>query len=105
MCLRRRVEIRQEYLTVQRIGQSYHLLTYQRMVSPSAIGNKTGGKRVCCRFQREHAHVERESTSSELETVRVSESPMTVTTAKEIVGKGKPKGSVLNETNAVSDTI
>ena len=50
-----RVEIGQE-----RNGQSYLLLTYQRMVSSSAIRNKTGGKRVCCRLRREHAHVEQE---------------------------------------------
>ena len=30
------------------------------MVSPCAIRNKTVGKRICCRLQREHAHVEQE---------------------------------------------
>ena len=35
-------------------------LTYQRMVSPSAIHNKTGGKRVCGRFQSINAHVEQD---------------------------------------------
>ena len=53
----RRVEIGQEYLKAQREGQSSVLLTYQRMVSPSAIRNKTGGKRYCCRFLSIHAHV------------------------------------------------
>ena len=28
------------------------------MGSPSAIRNETGGTRICCRFRREHAHVE-----------------------------------------------
>ena len=36
MCPRRRLEIGQEYLDAQRYGQSYLLLTYQRMVSSSA---------------------------------------------------------------------
>ena len=44
----------------QRNGQSYLLLTCQRMVSPSAIRNKSGGKRICCRFLRKRAHVEQE---------------------------------------------
>ena len=44
---RKRVEIGQEYLKAQRKRQSYHLLlTYQRMVSTSAIRNKTGGKNL-----------------------------------------------------------
>ena len=36
------------------------LLTYQRMVSPSAIRNNTGRKRICCRFWSINAHVEQE---------------------------------------------
>ena len=60
MCPLRRVEIGQEYLKAQRKGQSYLLLTYQRMVSPSANRNKTGGKMICCRFQNINAHVEQE---------------------------------------------
>ena len=76
------MEIGQEYLKASRIGQNYHLLTYQRMVSPSAIRNKTGGKRIRCRFWREHAHVEQERPEicRFLET-RVSNSPTTVVTA------------------------
>ena len=38
---RRRVEIGQEYLRTPRNGQSYLLLTDQRVVSSSAIRNKT----------------------------------------------------------------
>ena len=30
------------------------------MVSPSAFRNETGGKRICCRFQRIRAQVEQE---------------------------------------------
>ena len=50
--------IGQEHLTAQRNGQSYLLLTHQRMVSRSAIRDKTRGKRTCCRFWREYPHVE-----------------------------------------------
>ena len=50
MCPRSRVEIGQEYLKAHRKRQSYILLTDQRMMSSSAIRNKTGGKRICCRF-------------------------------------------------------
>ena len=39
-------------------GQSYFLLTYQRMVSPSAIRNTTGRKRIRCRFWSINAHFE-----------------------------------------------
>ena len=46
MCPRRRVEIGQEYLQAQRNGQNYLLPTYQRVVSPSAIRNKTRVKIV-----------------------------------------------------------
>ena len=53
-------EIGQEYLEAQRNGQCFILVTYQRMVSPSAICQKTGGKKICCRFRRDHAHVEQE---------------------------------------------
>ena len=60
MCPRRRVEIGQEYLKAQRKGDSFFFLTYQRMVSPSAIRNKTGGKRICCRFRSINALVEQE---------------------------------------------
>ena len=59
MCPRRRVEIGQEYLKAQRKGQQLLFLTFQRMVSPSAILNKTGGKRIRHRFQSINAHVER----------------------------------------------
>ena len=47
-------------IQAQRNWQSYPLLTYRRMVSSSAIRNNIGGKTVCCRFRREHAHVEQE---------------------------------------------
>ena len=46
-----------KYLEAQRKGQSYLLLTNHRMVSPSATRNKTGGKRICCRFRSINAHV------------------------------------------------
>ena len=51
-------------------------LTYQRMVSPSAICKKTGGKRIRCR---------KDLKSAELETVRVSKSQTTVMTANAVV--------------------
>ena len=44
--------------------------------SPSTIRNKTGGKRIRCRFRSIGAHADR--NTAELETVRVSESPMTL---------------------------
>ena len=49
------------------------------MLSTSAIRSKAGGKRICCRFWRERAHVA--LNSAELETVRVSKSPTTVVAA------------------------
>ena len=66
MCPRRRVGVGQEYLKGRRNGQSYFLLTYQRMVSP-----------------RHHSGVSMHmlSNSAELETVRVSKSPTTVVAA------------------------
>ena len=60
MCPRRRVKTSQEYLKAQKKGQSYLLLTCQRMASPSAIRNKTAGKRICCRFRSIKAHGEQE---------------------------------------------
>ena len=54
------MEIGQEYLKGQRNGQSCLLLTHQRMEFTSPIHKKTRGKRICCRFRREHAHVEQE---------------------------------------------
>ena len=48
------------FFKARRNVQSFFLLTCQRMVSPSAIRGKTGGKRVCRRFRREHAHVQQE---------------------------------------------
>ena len=81
-CARGNMEIGQEHLRAQRNGQSYLLLTFQRMEFTSSIRNKTGGKRVSCRFRREHAHVEQERPElCRLETVRVSENPTTVVTA------------------------
>ena len=51
-------------------------------MSPSAIREKTGGKRICCRFRSVNAHVEQERPdSAELETVRVSRSPTNSVTA------------------------
>ena len=47
-------------LKAQRKWQSYLFLTYQRMVAPSAIRDKTGGKSIRCRFQSVNAHVEQE---------------------------------------------
>ena len=70
------------YLEAQRQGQSHLFLTYQRMVSPSAIGNKTRGKRIRCRFRSINAHVEQERPRlSRMGTARVSESPTTVVAA------------------------
>ena len=68
-------------LKLKRNGQSYLLLSYQRMVSSSAILNKTGGKRVCGGFRREHMLSKKDLNSAELETVKVSISPTTVVTA------------------------
>ena len=46
--------------------------------------DKTGGKRVCCRFRREHAHVEQERPELCRVGIRkkVSKCPTTVVTAK-----------------------
>ena len=44
----------------QRKRTKLPFLTYQRMVFPSAIRNKTGGKRICCRFRTINAHDELE---------------------------------------------
>ena len=49
-----------EYLKAQRKGQSFFFLTYQRLVSPGAIRDKTGGKRTRWRFGSINAHVEQE---------------------------------------------
>ena len=66
-------------LKARRKGQSYLLLTCQRMEFTNTTRNKTRGKRICCRFRREHAHVEQERRElCELETVKVSKSPTTV---------------------------
>ena len=79
---RRPVEIDQEYLKVQRNGQSYLVVTYQRMVSPSAIRNKTGGKRVVLDCGANMHVVSRKDLNSvDLEIVRATESPTTVVTA------------------------
>ena len=53
---RRRVETCQKHLSAQRNGQSYLLLTYQRMEFTSPIRNKTGGKRVCGGLWSKHAY-------------------------------------------------
>ena len=45
---------------LRRNGQSYVLLTNQRMVSSSAIRNKTGGKRVCGGLRSKHAYGEQD---------------------------------------------
>ena len=69
--------------TAPRKGQIYLFLTYQRMKFTSSIRNKTGGKRVCCRFrQRACTCLSRKDlNSAELETVKVSESPTMVVAA------------------------
>ena len=61
------MDICQAYLKAQRNGQSHLLLSYRRMVSSSAIRNKTGGKNLF-------------PNSAELETVKVSKRPTTVVT-------------------------
>ena len=76
MCSRRRVETGQERRKDQRKGQSYLPVTNERMVSPSAIRNKTGGNRICCRFRSINAHNDQER----LELCRIP-SPTTVVTA------------------------
>ena len=82
-CARGNMEIGQDYLRAQRNGQSYLLLTFQRMEFTSSIRKKTGGKRVSCRLRREHAHVEQERP--ELCRIgnrkKVSQNPTTVVTA------------------------
>ena len=83
MCPWRRVEIGQEYLKAQRNGQSCILLTYQRMVSPSAIRNKKKEERefVVDSGASMHMLSTKDLNSAELGTVRVSKSPTTVVTA------------------------
>ena len=76
------MEIGQERLKAQRKGQSYLFLTYQRMVSPSAIHNKTGGKRIVVNSGASIDMLSRKDlNSAELETVEVSQNPTTVDTA------------------------
>ena len=49
-----------KYPTAQRKTQSYLFLTYRGLVSPRAIRNKTGGKRIRRGFRSINAHVEQE---------------------------------------------
>ena len=48
------------FLKLKEKDKATLLLPYQRMVSPSAIRNKTGGKRSRCRFRSINAHAEQE---------------------------------------------
>ena len=63
---------------------SYILFAYQGVDFAGCIHHKTGGKRVCCRFRSQSMHMvskEEDLNSAELETMRISKSPTTVTTA------------------------
>ena len=74
MCPRRRVEIGQEYPEAERKMQSYILLTYQRMVSPSAIRKKTDGKTIVAESGASmHMLSRKDLNSTELETVSLCE--------------------------------
>ena len=76
------MEIGQERLKAQRKGQSYLFLTYQQMVSPSAIHNKTERKRIVVNSGASIDMLSRKDlNSAELETVKVSQNPTTVVTA------------------------
>ena len=76
------MEIGQEYLKVQRNGQSYLLLIYQRMVSSSATRIKRKEGEFCWDSGASmHMLSRKDLNSAELETVRISESPTTVVTA------------------------
>ena len=80
---RRCVETCQENLNAQRKGQSYLFLTYQRMVSPSAIRDETGGRDfVVDSGASMHMLSRKDLTSAELDTVRVSKRPTAVVTAQ-----------------------
>ena len=79
MCPRRLVEIGQEYLKAQRNGQSYLLLTYQRMMSSQPQPEER--EFVVDSGVSMHMLSRKDLNSAELETVRVSRSPTTVVTA------------------------
>ena len=79
MCPRKRVEIGQEFLEAQRKGQSYLILTHQRVVSRSAIRNETG-EFVVDSGANMHMSSRRDLNFAELETIRIWKNPTTVMT-------------------------
>ena len=66
----------------QRNGQGYILFAYKRMVSSSAIRDKTGGKEFVVDSRASmHTSSRKDLNSAALDTVKVSENPTTGVTA------------------------
>ena len=94
------METGQKYLQAQKKeNEATFFLAYLSVVSPCAIRNETGGKRICCRLRSLNAHAEQEGpkNSAESDTVQVSKNLTTVVTANGEVQTNEEATVYVNE--------